>query len=258
MAQPLDMGLSVERAPGRVRTNFSTVARYRRTMTSRPIALVTGGSRGIGAAIARSLSETHDVLVGGRDGDALRETTRSIDGARAWPVELTDHDAVAEAVQDVERLDVLVHSAGTAELGAVGEVSVESWRHTFELNLFVVTELTRLLLPALRQARGHVVLINSGAGLSARPNWGSYAASKFALRAYADVLRGEESANGIRVTSVYPGRVATDMQRDIRATEGGEFAPENYLRPESVADSVVTAVRAPTDAHPTDLTVRPS
>lgn len=231
-------------------------------MTSRPIALVTGGSRGIGAAVARSLSETHDVLLGGRDGDALRETARDIPGARPWPVELTDHDAVAAAVEDVERLDVLVHSAGIAELGPVAEVSAQSWRRTFELNLFAVTELTRLLLPALREAPnstepgGQVVLINSGAGLSAKPNWGSYAASKFALRAYADVLRAEEPA--IRVTSVYPGRAATDMQREIRHSEGGEFEPERYLRPESVAETVLTAVRAPADAHLTELNVRPS
>ena len=231
-------------------------------MTSRPIALVTGGSRGIGAAVARSLSETHDVLLGGRDGEALHETARDVPGARPWPVELTDHEAVAAAAQDVERLDVLVHSAGIAELGPVSEVSAESWRRTFELNLFAVTELTRLLLPVLREApaapgpSGQVVLVNSGAGLSAKPNWGSYAASKFALRAYADVLRAEEPA--LRLTSVFPGRAATDMQREIREHEGGEFEPERYLRPESVAESVATAVRAPADAHLTELTVRPS
>jgi NADP-dependent 3-hydroxy acid dehydrogenase YdfG len=232
-------------------------------MTPRPIALVTGGSRGIGAAVARSLSETHDVLLGGRDGEALHETARDVPGARPWPVELTDHEAVAAAAQDVERLDVLVHSAGIAELGPVSEISAESWRRTFELNLFAVTELTRLLLPALRETptassgpNGQVVLVNSGAGLSAKPNWGSYAASKFALRAYADVLRAEEPA--IRVTSVFPGRTATGMQREIREHEGGEFEPERYLRPESVAESVATAVRAPADAHITDLTVRPS
>ncbi|MFR9730540.1 SDR family oxidoreductase [Saccharopolyspora sp. MS10] len=227
-------------------------------MSERPIALVTGASRGIGAAVSRSLSETHDVLLGGRDGTALDELAAEIDGARPWPVELTDQDAVAAAAATVERLDVLVHSAGLVELGAVADVSVDSWRRTFELNLFAVTELTRLLLPALRRSSGHVVLINSGAGMAAKPNWGSYAASKFALRAFADVLRAEEAAHGVRVTSVFPGRANTDMQREVRAAEGGDFQPERYLRPESVAGPVCSAVRASPDAHLTEIVVRPA
>ncbi|MDR7302113.1 SDR family oxidoreductase [Haloactinomyces albus] len=227
-------------------------------MASRPIALITGASRGIGAAVARSLSGTHEVLLGGRDSDALRSLAEEIPGSRAWPLELTDDEAVAEAARDIDTLDVLVHSAGTIELGGVSEVSVDSWRRTFDLNVFAVTELTRVLLPALRSASGHVVLVNSGAGLAAKPQWGSYAASKFALRAYADVLRAEEFGNGVRVTSVFPGRVATDMQRGVRDSEGGAFEPERYLRPESVAESIASAVRAPADAHLTEITVRPS
>lgn len=232
--------------------------RYSLGMSSRPIALVTGASRGIGAAVAHSLSETHDLLLGGRDGDALNSLAADIPGAQPWPVELTDQDAVAAATAGIDRLDVLVHSAGIVELGAVSELSTESWRRTFELNLFAVTELTRSLLPALRAVNGHVVLVNSGAGLEAKPNWGAYAASKFALRAFADVLRSEEAPNGVRVTSVFPGRVATDMQREVRAAEGKEFQPERYLKPESVSAPIVSAVRATDDAHLTEIIVRPS
>lgn len=225
-------------------------------MSQRPIALVTGASRGIGAAVARSLAETHDVLLGGRDGGALRTLASQVEGAKPWPVELTDSASVADAISGIDRLDVLVHSAGLVELGPVAEASVDSWRRTFEVNLFAVTELTRLLLPALRAAEGHVVLVNSGSGLSAKPNWGSYAASKFALRAFADTLRAEEA--GVRVTSVFPGRVDTDMQREVRTSEGGEYQPEHYLRPESVAAPVVSAVHASRDAHLTEIVVRPS
>jgi len=126
----------------------------------------------------------------------------------------------------------------------------------YEVNVVAVAELTRLLLPALRVARGQVVLINSGAGQNANPGWGPYAASKFALRAFADVLRGEEETNGLRVTSVYPGRTDTDMQRGVRADEGGEYQPERYLTADSVAAAVRTAVLATPDAHLTEVTVR--
>jgi NADP-dependent 3-hydroxy acid dehydrogenase YdfG len=224
-------------------------------MTSRPTALITGASRGIGAAVATALAPTHDLLLGGRDVEALKAFAGQFPSATPWPVELSDADAVAEATSAIDRLDVLVHSAGVATLGLLAETPVDVWRTTLEVNVVAVAELTRLLLPALRAASGQVVLINSGAGLHANPNWGAYAASKFALRAYADALRAEEPA--LRVTSVYPGRTATDMQRAIRESEGSDFRPDDYLTPESVAQAVTFALLAPPDAHVPDLTVRP-
>jgi NADP-dependent 3-hydroxy acid dehydrogenase YdfG len=224
----------------------------------RPLALVTGASRGIGAAVARALAPGHDLLLGGRDPAALQELAAELPGSRPWPVELTDEVAVAEAVGGIERLDVLVHSAGVGLLGAVEETTADTWRRQFEINVVAVAELTRLLLPALRAAQGRVVLLNSGAGLTARPGWGSYAASKFALRAFADALRAEETPNGVRVTSIHPGRVDTDMQRGVVKHEGGEYHAEDYLRPESVAGAVLFAVSAPEDAALTELVLRPA
>ena len=225
---------------------------------ARPLALVTGASRGIGAAVAHALAPTHDLLLCGRDADALESLAADLPGAREWPVELTDPGAVADAVRGVERLDVLVHSAGIGQLGTIEDSSAEQWRRTFEINVVAVAELTRLLLPALRAARGQVVCINSGAGHTARPGWGSYAASKFALRAFADALRAEEAVRGVRVTSIYPGRTDTDMQRGVIAHEGGEYDSSRFLRAESVARAVLLAVTAPPDADVTDLSIRPA
>ncbi|MGW4110621.1 SDR family oxidoreductase [Actinosynnema sp. NPDC004786] len=222
---------------------------------SRPVALVTGASRGIGAAVARALAPTHDLLLGGRDEAALAGLAESLGSARPWPVELTDTTALAAAAADLTRLDVLVHSAGIAELGPLAEADADVWRRTLDLNVVAVAELTRLTLPLLRAARGHVVLINSGAGLRANADWGVYAASKFALRAYADVLRAEEE--DLRVTSVHPGRVDTDMQRGVRAQESGDYQPHLYLTADSVARAVATAVHADDDAHVTEVVVRP-
>jgi NADP-dependent 3-hydroxy acid dehydrogenase YdfG len=226
-------------------------------MTDRPLALITGASRGIGKAIAESLGATHDLLLGGRDERALSSVAAGLPSARPWAVELTDYAAVTRAIEDVDRLDVLVHSAGIARLGAVADLSAADWRDSYEVNVVAVVELTRLLLPALRAAAGHVVLINSGSGLKANPRWGAYAASKFALRAYADVLRAEEEPNGLRVTSVHPGRTATDMQRSVREFERGEYVEEQYLRPESVAAFVKSAVETPRDAHVHEVVIRP-
>jgi NADP-dependent 3-hydroxy acid dehydrogenase YdfG len=205
--------------------------------------------------VAAALAQTHDVLLGGRDLQALEGAAKKLRGARPWPVELTDPEALAAATSGVQSLDVLVHSAGMVELGALASTSAGTWRRTLELNVVAVAELTRLLLPALRAARGHVVLINSGAGLSANPGWGAYAASKFALRAYADVLRAEEPS--LRVTTVFPGRTATDMQRGVRAAEGGEYEPDRYLTPETVAGAVLAALNTSRDGLVVDLVLRP-
>lgn len=201
------------------------------------------------------MGATHEVLLGGRDSAALESLARELPAASAWPVDLTDGDAVAEAAAGVEALDVLVHSAGVAALGRVEQATAQVWRQNFELNVTAVAELTRLLLPALRAAEGHVVLINSGAGRNARPGWGPYAASKFALRAFAEVLHGEEPS--LRVTSIYPGRTDTPMQREIIADEGREYDPAEFLRPESVAAAVLLAVNATDDAHVTEVVIRP-
>ena len=223
----------------------------------RPLALVTGASRGIGAAVARVLAPGYDVLLGGRDTAALARLAAELPGARPWPVDLTDLDEVAEAVGGIDSLDVLVHSAGIGELGSVADTPAAVWRRQFDINVVAVAELTRLLLPALRTAGGRVVLLNSGAGLVARPGWASYAASKFALRGFADALRAEEVGNGVRVTSLHVGRTDTDMQRHVVAQEGGTYEADHYLRPESVAGAVMVAVTAPDDAALTDLSLRP-
>ncbi|MFI6042181.1 SDR family oxidoreductase [Nocardia sp. NPDC051321] len=226
------------------------------TSSPKPTALITGASRGLGAAIARELAPSHELLLGARSADALRAIRKELPEAIAWPVELTDYPAVAAAIEPIRRLDVLVHNAGIQDLASIAESTVDQWRNTLEANLVAVVELTRLLLPALRAADGHVVLINSGAGLRANAGWASYAASKFGLRAFADALRLEEPA--LRVTSIHPGRIDTDMQREIIAQEGREYRPEQFLRAETVAAAVRNAVETPRDGHPTEIVLRPA
>lgn len=221
----------------------------------RPLALITGGGRGLGAAIARELAPDHALLLGGRTAAGLEPILSELPDATGWPVELTDYPAVAAAARPIERLDVLVHNAGIADLGTIAESTVHQWRGTLEANLIAVAELTRVLLPALRAANGHVVLINSGAGLRANAGWASYAASKFGLRAFGDALRLEEPS--IRVTSIHPGRIDTDMQRSIVAGEGRPYEPDRFLRPETVARAVRAAIDMPRDGHPTEIVLRP-
>ncbi|MBT0567784.1 SDR family oxidoreductase [Williamsia sp. CHRR-6] len=221
-----------------------------------PTALITGASRGLGAAIARALAPTYDLLLGGRPSAELDGLAQELEGSSTWTVELTDPDEMAAATEAITTLDVLVHNAGLGSIGLVEDTPIEEHRRLMEVNYFAPAELTRLLLPALRAADGQVVFINSGAGRTANPGWSAYAATKFALRAFADALRSEEP--GLRVTTVYPGRIDTDMQREIVDAEGGEYDGSQFLQPSTVAAAVASAVATPRDAHLTEVILRPT
>ena len=103
-----------------------------------------------------------------------------------------------------------------------------------------------------------MVFVNSGAGLSASPHWSAYAASKHALRALADALRGEEQEHGVRVTTVYPGRTATPMQQRVHEYEGREYRADDWIDPATVADAILHVLALGPDATISDLTIRPT
>ncbi len=217
-------------------------------------ALITGASRGIGAAIADALAPTHTLLLAGRPSPALQATAERL-GATPLPLDVTDADAIADATAAIGELDVLVHNAGVSIPGRVAESSVEQWRATFDVNVFGAVALTLSLLPALRRGEGQVVFINSGAGRTPSKNMASYSASKFALRAFADSLRLSEPE--LRVTTVYPGRTDSDMQRELVAFEGGDYDAGKFLRADTVAAAVVQAINTPPDGHLHEVILRP-
>ncbi|MDF8264352.1 SDR family oxidoreductase [Luteipulveratus flavus] len=227
--------------------------------SGRPLVLVTGGTRGIGKAVCDALAPDHMLIVGGRDRAAVEKACAAYDSARPFVVDLADEDSTTDAVAalGLDRLDGVVHSAGLGGGARTEESSRALWREILEVNVIAVSDLTRLLLPALVAAQGTVVTINSGSGLRASGAGGHYPASKFALTALSDVLREELRPDGVRVCSVHPGRVDTDMQRELVASEGRPYDPKEFLRPESVATAVRTALTAGPDATYETISIRP-
>ncbi|MFF9866932.1 SDR family oxidoreductase [Streptomyces sp. NPDC013953] len=223
--------------------------------------LITGAGSGIGAAVARRLHERGDDLVLlARDAGRAKELAGAYPGARTLVGDLATPDRLSWAFSHQslpDRLDSLLHVAGVVDLGRVGDLTPRTWRHQLDVNLVAPAELTRLLLPQLRLSQGHIVFVNSGAGLNAHAEWAAYAASKHGLKALADALRHEEHPAGVRVTSVYPGRTASPMQAKVHQQEGKEYDASRWIDPESVATTILTALDLPRDAEINDLTVRP-
>ncbi|KDA06252.1 short-chain dehydrogenase [Microbacterium sp. CH12i] len=223
--------------------------------------LITGAGSGIGKALARRLLDRGEELVlFARDAGRAREIAAEFPGALTLVGDLAQPGRLSWALSKQhlpKRIDSLVHVAGIVDLGPVADLSPTLWEKQLAVNLVSPAELTRLLLPVLRVSHGQVVFVNSGAGLRAHADWSAYAASKHGLKALADSLREEEADNGVRVTSIFPGRTATAMQARVHQQEGREYDPELFIDPDSVATTILAALDLPRDAQITDLSVRP-
>ncbi|MET7814113.1 SDR family oxidoreductase [Streptomyces sp. NPDC005395] len=223
--------------------------------------VITGAGSGIGAAVARRLHERGDeIVLHARDAGRAKELAAALPGAKTLVGDLADPAKLSWALSHQslpDRVDSLLHVAGVVDLGPVGDLTPKTWLNQLNVNLVAPAELTRLLLPQLRVAQGHVLFVNSGSGLNAHAGWAAYGASKHGLKALADALRQEEHGNGVRVTSVYPGRTASPMQAKVHQQEGKEYDPAKWIDPESVATTILMALDLPRDAEVNDLTVRP-
>ncbi|KQN55529.1 SDR family oxidoreductase [Erwinia sp. Leaf53] len=224
----------------------------------RPVAIVTGGTSGIGRAVVTDLATDHQVYALGRSPQALAEL-ESVAGVIPVQLDLIDNAALRQFISQFSAIDVLVHSAAVSERLSLEQATPEQWQSQFAINVFAPAELTRLALPALRQQRGQVVFINSGSGTLALAGHTVYSASKFALSALAHSLRTEESGHGVRVATVAPGPTDTPMNRKSRERAGDftDIDPLAYSTPGSVAAAVRLVVNATEDTQITDIAVRP-
>ncbi len=227
-------------------------------------ALVIGAGGGIGRAIARALAARGaDLWLAGRRLEPLAETAAGIVPRErvldCWTVDLESDDAprrLARAVGDAS-LDILVHAAGRFTPGSPLDIPPEEVHRLFRVNALAPISITCALAPALGQARGQVVVINSSAATQPSHPWSVYAASKTALRTLTDGLRQALNPRGVRVLSVFPGRTATPMQAAIFAMERRPYTPERLVQPEDVAAMVIAALLTPRTAEVTELHLRP-
>jgi short-subunit dehydrogenase len=218
------------------------------------VAVVTGASSGIGRATALALAQ-HGVALYlvGRQRERMEPTAESARamGCHVWVQEadLAHEKDIRELVNyltiEIGRVDLLIHSAGVIARGATEVAPLEDLDWQYEINVRAPYLLTQQLLPMLKELKGQIVFVNSSVGLTARGGVGQYAATKHALKAFADALRDEVNAYGVRVLSLYLGRTATPMQAAVCESQGTVYRPEHLLQPEDVAEIMVAALSLP-------------
>ena len=221
-----------------------------------PVFLITGASSGIGAATARQAAQAgYRVVLAARSLGKLRELARELGGEeRALPVEcdVTEFDqqqaAVASALERFDRLDVAFANAGFGAARGFEKETPEHWRSMVLTNVLGAAFTIRAALPALRDARGHLLLTSSVAGR--RPLPGSlYSATKFAVTAMGEAARQELNETGVRVTLIEPGMVDTAFF---------ENPVSDALQPDDVARAVMFAVGQPPHVDVNEILLRPT
>lgn len=213
---------------------------------SRPVALITGASRGIGRAVAITLSGAgYRPALAARDEAGLKLSARECIGADPliFPVDLREEGApealVADVIKNAGRLDLLINNAGAVISRSFEDTSAADWDQMIALNARAPFLLTRAALGALRRApEAAVVNIGSVVSFKGYEMQAAYSASKHALAGWTKVLAKEVSAEGIRVHLIAPGGVATDMVRDVRP----DINESELIAPEEIARAIVFLV----------------
>ncbi len=225
-------------------------------------ALVTGASRGIGAACARALDALGArVLLVSRNAVALEALAAELThGAAVLPSDLAAPSAAAAvaaaALAVLKRApDIVVHAAGSFPLSAVEAVSDEDLDLALALNVAAPLRITRAFLGAMRaRGSGHVVTIGSVADRAVFPSNAAYAASKHAVRAVHETLRAETRGSGVRATLISPAATDTELW-DQHDPDGSPHLPSRHemLQPDDIAQAVAWAVTRPVHVNVEEL-----
>lgn len=230
-----------------------------------PVALITGASRGIGAATARLFAAAgYDLLLVARSSpelhalaDELRATGRRVEVAA---IDLAEPVVVPPGLQELLGRGlspkVVINNAGAAYTGALATMPLEQWQWLFQLNLTSVFQVCQAVLPALRQSGGHIINVSSHAARNAFPDWGAYCASKAALASFSRCLAEEERQHGVRISTLTLGAVNTPLWDS--ATVHSSFDRHAMLSTERAAEALLSLAQQPASQIVEDITLMPA
>lgn len=232
-------------------------------MTAQKVAVVTGGSAGIGAAAARALAQDGwHVVVAARRLDKCEAIAKEIGGV-AVELDVTDQVSVDKLAAQLERVDLVVNNAGGAkELDFLRDANDADWEWMFETNVMGTMRVTRALYPQLKASQGLVINVGSVAGTDAYKGGSGYNAAKYGLRGITRAFRREEAEQNIRVTEIDPGRVKTDFSLN-RFKGDHEKAAAVYegklnLTAEDIAEAIRWVASLPPHVNIDSLNIMPT
>ena len=228
------------------------------------LAIVTGATSGIGAAVGQTLAASGvRVFLLGRNPRKLAAAARRIPARLLAGTALADlrslpdiRRLLGEISRRLSRLDVLVHCAGEYQWSEPGSVDSESFDLLFEVNVRAPYLLTQALTPLLARARGQIIFLNSSVVKGAGQGVALYKATQHALQGFTDSLRQDLNRRGIRVCSVFPGRTASPRMRRIYARQGKRYRPQVLLSAADVAQLVLAVTQLPQRVEVTDVHLR--
>lgn len=197
-----------------------------------PLIIVTGASRGIGLSVTKILLAKFGVRVVGLS----RSRTQALDElSREFPSKLsviqcdvTDEAATKTVIDGYSRIDGLVLNAGVMAYGRISSQNstVAEWKRVFDINFFSILHTVRSALPRLRESKGRIIFVSSGAATGDIASWGAYNTSKAALNSFCRTLASEE--RDITSVAIRPGRVDTEMQKNLREEGRGHMDPDQH------------------------------
>jgi NADP-dependent 3-hydroxy acid dehydrogenase YdfG len=243
----------------------------RRSVLSGKVAVITGASSGIGAAVATALArEGCHIALGARRVDALEKVKRRL-AVREGKViirktDVTEGEAVnalvAAAEAELGPVDILISVAGVMYFTMMANTDMKQWEQTVDVNCKGLLHCLSSVVPGmLARGSGHIVAISSDAGRKVFPGLGVYSASKMFVEGTLQALRVETAGKGLRVTSMQPGNVATDllgMSTDAEALKAyGEPSGAKVLEPEDVANAIVYALKQPEHVAVNEILIEP-
>ena len=218
---------------------------------SEAVAVVTGASSGIGRCLCELLLKagTHVVPVA-RRGERLKEFTQQYQSVYPVAGDITDQkvrESIVETAASIrnQQVDLLVNNAGIGAIGPFADAGPQRLRQIMEVNFFAPVELTRAMIPLLREGRQPVICnVSSVLGHRAVPDKSEYCASKFAMHGFSDSLRAELAPDGIQVTLVSPSTTSSEFFESLVDTQKGQTSKSiGSWPPEKVASATLAAIK---------------
>jgi 3-oxoacyl-[acyl-carrier protein] reductase len=215
-------------------------------------AIITGGGRGLGKATALALAkEGTDIAITGRTESVLKETVSELEALGVKAIysvfDVGNYEEVKISVKSIIEtlggIDILVNNAGIAAIGSFNEMPVQQWSEIIQTNVMGMYYVTKEVLPHLiYKNEGDIINVSSTAGLNGNPNISAYCASKFAVIGMSESLMKEVRKNNIRVNTLTPSTIETDMTIELGMLNKGS---ENVVQPEDFAELIVAGLKLP-------------